>query len=290
MTTPIPSALDRVARAIEGPPAPPVAGQLDLDQADALNILSLFSGIGGLELGLERAGMFVVGQVEMNPFCRRVLAHHWPEVPRHDDVCTAPDWWSSARRPHVDVVAGGYPCQPFSLAGKRLGTADGRWMWPAMAAVVRRVRPRYVVVENVASLVRDADAFGWMLGDLAELGFDAEWAVLSAPQFGAPQAARERVYLVAYAPGVYGDARSRVDEGGERRSPLAARGLLGLPASARGESARKWLEAEPRVGRLVDGIPAQVDQLAAYGNAVIPAAGEHIGRLILDDHRARVTA
>lgn len=250
-----------------------------------MNVLSLFSGIGGIELGLERAGMTTVGQVELNPFCQRVLAHHWPEVPRHDDVRTAPAWWASEPRPPVHVVAGGFPCQPFSLAGKQLGTVDERWMWPPMADVVRHVRPRYVFVENVGDLVRDSVAFGWLLGDLATLGFDAEWRVLSAPQFGAPQAARERVYLVAHAQGVDGIARDRVVAGGERRSPLAAGGLSGLPVAARERVAREWLEAEPRVDRLADGIPAQVDQLAAYGNAVLPVAAEHLGRLIAEDAR-----
>jgi DNA (cytosine-5)-methyltransferase 1 len=281
--------LDRARRLLDTPPAEDVPGQLAVDQAPALNVLSLFSGIGGLELGLERAGMQTVGQVEQNPFCRRVLAQHWPEVPRHDDVCTTPEWWSSAPRPQVDVVCGGFPCQPFSLAGKQLGTADARWMWPEMAAVIRHVRPRYVVVENVASLVRDPVAFGWLLGDLAELGFDAEWRVLSAPEFGAPQAARERVYLLAHAARVDGASRNRMGEGGERESPLAARGLSRLSVAARRESARAWHAAEPRVDRLVDGIPGQVDQLAAYGNAVIPAIAEHLGRLIVEDFRA-VTA
>lgn len=278
--------------AIADRPAPPVIpGQIAVpEQPEALTVLSLFSGIGGLELGLERAGMRVVGQVEINPYCRRVLAHHWPEVPRHDDVRTAPDWWDSEHRPAVGVVAGGFPCQPFSLAGKQLGIADERWMWPAMADVVRRVRPRYVVVENVSALVRDADAFGWVLGDLADCGFDAEWAVLSAPQFGAPQSARERVYLVAYPQGLDGVARHRVGQGGEREAPLAAGGLHGLSVAARGESARAWLAAEPDVDRLVDGVPDQVDRLAAYGNAVIPAAAEHIGRLVVADHAARMGA
>lgn len=248
-----------------------------------MRVLSLFSGVGGLELGLERAGMATVGQVEMNPFCQRVLAHHWPEVDRHDDVRTAPAWWDSRPRPAVDVVCGGYPCQPFSLAGLRRGVADERWLWPAMADVVRHVRPRYVVVENVAALVRDADAFGWMLGDLADLGFDAQWAVLSAPQFGAPQAARERLYLVAHPPGVDGASRDLLGQGGQWGAPLAVGGLPGLSLPARRESARAWIAAEPRVDRLVDGVPDQVDQLAAYGNAVIPAAAEHIGRLILAD-------
>ena len=89
-----------------------------------MNVLSLFSGIGGLELGLERAGMTVVGQVEINPFCRRVLEKHWPEVPRHDDVRTAVEWWLGRARPAVDVVCGGFPCQPVSLAGRGLAYAE----------------------------------------------------------------------------------------------------------------------------------------------------------------------
>jgi DNA (cytosine-5)-methyltransferase 1 len=102
-----------------------------------MNVLSLFAGIGGIELGLERAGMTTVGQVEINPYCRRVLARHWPEVPRHEDVRTAVEWWQSTERPPVDVVCGGFPCQPFSHAGKQLGTADERWGWPWMADVCR---------------------------------------------------------------------------------------------------------------------------------------------------------
>ena len=162
-----------------------------------LTVLSLFAGIGGLDLGLERAGLRTVGQVEINPFCRSVLARHWPEVPRHDDVRTAPAWWTAAPRPRVDVVAGGFPCQPFSTAGRRRGVADARWGWPWMVDVVRLVRPRYVLVENVAALLADRDAFGWVLADLATLGFDARWGVLSACALGAPHT-RERLFLLAY--------------------------------------------------------------------------------------------
>ena len=97
------------------------------------NVLELFAGIGGLCLGLERAGMTAVGQVELDPFCRRVLNKHWPEVPKHDDVKTTVKWWLSEPRPPVHVIAGGYPCQPESLAGKRLGITDERWLWPCWA-------------------------------------------------------------------------------------------------------------------------------------------------------------
>jgi hypothetical protein len=112
-----------------------------------VNVLSLFAGIGGLELGLERAGMTVVGQVELDPFCRRVLAKHWPEVPRHDDVRTCVDWWRREPRPPVHVVAGGFPCQPVSEAGRKLAQADARWLWPEMAKVIRAIRPVWVIGE-----------------------------------------------------------------------------------------------------------------------------------------------
>lgn len=246
---------------------------------NAQQVLSLFAGIGGLDLGLERAGMRVIGQVEKDPFCQRVLARHWPEVPRHDDVLTVPDWWQAQHRPRVDVVAGGFPCQPFSLAGKLLGIGDPRWLWPAMAAVIRLVRPRYVLVENVAALVADPRAFGAVLGDLAACGFDAEWTVLYATEFGAPTP-RERVYLLAHPPGVDGQPRPVLGTGRAGRAPLTTGGLSGLPVPERRRTARAWLARQPRLDRLVDGVPHQVDRLRVIGNTVIPAIAEHLGHLI----------
>lgn len=247
----------------------------------SLNVLSLFAGIGGIELGLERAGMTTVGQVDIDPFCRQLLAHHWPGVPQHDDVTTAPEWWASETRPTVDVVCGGFPCQPFSLAGKKLGVNDPRWMWPATARVIREVGPRYVLLENVSALVRDSWAFGTVLGNLHTLGFDAEWATLRASDFGAPHN-RERVYIVAYPAGLHGLARDRLEPGREWGPSLTARGLSGLDAHSRRRAAREWLESEPRVERLADGIPGQVDRLRVAGNAVVPAVSEHIGQLIAE--------
>ena len=238
-----------------------------------MNVLSLFSGIGGLELGLESAGMTTVGQVELDPYCNEVLASHWPEVPRHDDVRTAAQWWLSRRRPRVDVVCGGFPCQPFSQAGLQLGTADERWGWPWMADVVRAVRPRYVLVENVAALLRDADAFGWMLGDLHRLGFDAEWEVLRASDLGAPHR-RERLYLVAYPTS---------NDGADQDEPTAPRTHELEPRGSRWESRRTdWLP-EPAVDRVAHGIPRSVvyGQLHALGNAVVPQVAEFVGRMIM---------
>ncbi|WP_373426013.1 DNA cytosine methyltransferase [Microbacterium sp. W4I20] len=250
-----------------------------------MNVLSLFSGIGGIELGLERAGMTTVGQVEIDPWCRDVLAKHWPDVPQHEDVTTAPAWWLSQPRPAVHVVCGGFPCQPFSLGGKQKGMNDERWMWPAFEAVIRTVRPRYVLVENVSALVRDGRAWGTVLADLHTLGFDAEWATLHASDFGAPTP-RERVYLVAYPAGIDGQPRDRMGESRIGRTPLAARGLSGLDAHSQRRAAREWLDREPRVDRLANGIPRQVDRLRGIGNAVVPAAAERIGRLMIEHELA----
>jgi DNA (cytosine-5)-methyltransferase 1 len=234
----------------------------------SLNVLSLFSGIGGLELGLERAGMATVGQVEIDPYCQRVLAKHWPDVPRHDDVRTASDWWASEQRPRVDVICGGFPCQPFSPAGLQRGVADERWGWPWFARVIREVQPRYVVVENVPSLLRHSDAFGWLLGDLANYGFDADWDVLSACSMGAPHR-RRRLYLVAYPTGTglqgLHDARGRVD-------------LQSAPPTVW----RDW-PSEPAVDRVADGIPRRLvlDEIKGLGNAVVPQVAEYAGRLIV---------
>lgn len=247
-----------------------------------MNVLSLFTGIGGLDLGLERAGMTTVGQVEIDPWCRKVLAKHWPEVPRHDDVRTAVDWWRSAERPAVDLVAGGFPCQPFSHAGRRRGVTDERWMWPAMAAVVRELRPHYVVVENVPALIADRDAFGWVLGDLAELGFDAEWSLLSACAVGAPHA-RDRLLLVAYSDGL--DGQEGVGAGQERffaRLAGWSRQSQQGPARARAWRDRvDWaVEAACIDHRDADGAARRM--VEAGGNAVVPQVAEHIGRLIME--------
>lgn len=151
---------------------------------------SLCSGIGGLELGLELAGLGPVRwQCEVDPFCRRVLRHHWPDAVLHEDIRTL-----TAPKP-VDVVCAGFPCQPASVAGKREGMSDARWLWPEVARVVGLVRPRFVMLENVPGLLTvDAGrAFGAVLGDLASLGFDAEWDMFRASDVGAPHR-RERLF------------------------------------------------------------------------------------------------
>ena len=154
---------------------------------------SLFAGIGGFDLGLERAGMRCDWQVEIDPYARAVLAKHWPDVRRHEDVRTFPppegEWG-------VDVICGGFPCQDISVAGKGAGLAGARsGLWYEYARIIGELRPRYVIVENVAALLaRGADV---VLGTLASLGYDAEWHVISASAVGAPHR-RERLWIVAW--------------------------------------------------------------------------------------------
>ena len=157
---------------------------------------SLFAGIGGFDLGLERAGMRCEWQVEIDPYARAVLAKHWPDVRRHEDVRTFPppegEWG-------VDVICGGFPCQDISVAGKGAGLAGARsGLWYEYARIIGELRPRYVIVENVAALL--ARGMGTVLGDLSTLGYDAEWHVIPASAVGAPHR-RERVWIVAHTHG-----------------------------------------------------------------------------------------
>lgn len=159
-----------------------------------LTVGSICSGIGGLDLGLERAGMRVIWQSEVDPFCNRVLKRHWPHVENLGDLRDID--WSNVERP--DILAGGFPCQPVSAAGKQKAQEDERWLWPQVARALRELGPAYALLENVPALLTVAGgrAAQEVFGDLAYLGFDAEWFVLSASDAGAPHL-RKRIFIVA---------------------------------------------------------------------------------------------
>ncbi len=163
-----------------------------------MKILDLFSGIGGFSLGLERAGMSTVAFCEADAACRKVLNKRWPEVPIYDDVQTL----TAARLAAdgiqtVDVICGGFPCQDISVAGRGAGLAGQRsGLWYEYHRLIEEIRPRYVIIENVAALrSRGLDA---VLGGLAEIGYDAQWHCIPASALGAPHQ-RDRVWVVAYA-------------------------------------------------------------------------------------------
>jgi len=157
-----------------------------------MRVLDIFSGIGGFSLGLERVGMKTVRFVEIDPFCRRVLAKHWPDVPCDDDVTKA-----EFREGEADVICGGFPCQDVSRAGHRAGiTGRNSGLYRELVRAIRLVRPEYAILENVAALL--GDGMGDVCGELAESGYNLEWDCVPACAIGAPHE-RDRIWIVAHA-------------------------------------------------------------------------------------------
>jgi DNA (cytosine-5)-methyltransferase 1 len=289
-----------------------------------VNVLDLFSGIGGFSLGLERAGMHTVAFCERDEYCRAVLRKHWPDVPCFDDIHTI-DADGLARLGRIDLVCGGFPCQPFSVAGEQKGKADDRHLWPEMCRVIALARPAWVIGENVAGLI--AMALDDVLADLESLGYTARTFVIPAAAVGAPHR-RDRLWIVARDANSDGEPVSALDaeEVAElRRTPTDAAVLLGRTlvgdepyrdvqraedvadaVSARLQNARDEQRAasdsqpgqshfrdtydgghwsvEPDVGRVAHGVPKRVDRLRCLGNAVVPQIPEIIGRAIMHEH------
>jgi DNA (cytosine-5)-methyltransferase 1 len=176
-----------------------------------MRAVSLFAGIGGFDLALETVGCEIVGQVEIADYPTKILERHWPHVPRIRDIR---DYHGHEFGP-VDIITGGYPCQPFSVAGKRDGASDPRHLWPEVNRIIRAVRPQWVLLENVPGHL--SLGFGQVLGDLAESGYDAEWDCIPASAVGAPHR-RDRVWIVAYPQKQPQRSRLRQGEqGGQRR-------------------------------------------------------------------------
>ncbi len=233
---------------------------------------SLFAGIGGIDLGFDRAGFKTAWQVEINPYCRKVLARHFPEAERFEDVRTV----GKHNLKPVDVIAGGFPCQDVSNAGKREGIEGERsGLWKEYFRIIRELRPRFVLVENVAALLgRGIDV---VCGDLASIGFDAEWEVLGADAIGASQH-RERLWLLAYP------------NNSGFQGPIWA----GKPHTPRQEwtathceplrsDCGLWPPGPRSIGdipRMADGPTDRMDRLKGLGNAVVPQIPELIARRI----------
>lgn len=203
-------------------------------------------------------------QVEIDDYARRVLEKHWPDVPRWDDVRTFPpddgDW-------SVDVLCGGFPCQDISVAGKGAGIAGARsGLWSEFNRIIRVLRPKYVIVENVPALT--FRGLGRVLGDMAESGYNAEWKCIPVCDFSLPHI-RERVWIVAYR---HGERKLQPGWGLEyKRRWISDRG-----------KAIDWILSRGGVLRSFDGIPARLDRVKCLGNAVVPQVAEFIGRLIIE--------
>ena len=240
---------------------------------------SLFSGIGGLDLGLERAGMQCRWQSEIEPYCVKVLQKHWPHVQNLGDI-NGIEW---ERVEPVDVICGGYPCQPFSVAGARNGAEDARHLWPRFADAIRVLRPRYALLENVTGHL--SLGFGDVLADLAACGYDTQWDCVPAAAVGAPHL-RDRVFVIATRSDM-ADTDSVVM--GQRRitqpDPTTCRSGRYNRSRETTDDLWQWWQTEPDVDRVADGIPARVDRLRALGNAVVPQVAQHVAQTIIEMER-----
>ena len=266
-----------------------------------MKVGSLFSGIGGVELGFERAGGFTTEWfVENEPHAQFILRKHWPNAKVYDDVTQV----NFRTVPRVDILTGGFPCQDISNAGKRAGITGSRSsLWKHYLRAISEIRPKYALIENVSALIRRG--LDVVLCDLASVGYDAEWHVVSASSVGALHR-RERVFILAYP----SDLREGYDAGGFRESDGETGRELSRSLSESsseistsfnvsdtcgeglqrencetGHVARQgWWESEPDVGRVADGISLKVDRIKRLGNAVVPQCAEIFAKAIKEDH------
>src|SRR3990167_9466428 len=293
---------------------------------------SLFSGIGGFDLGFERAGFTTVWQVERDPYCQAVLAKHFPDAKRYADVRSvhgvlahaksgdalydAPQQIrrAAAESPHPcrtdgclqtpTILTGGFPCQPLSVAGKRRGIDDDRYLWPQMRRVIEEVRPRWVVAENVPGLIKLA--LDQVLSDLEALGYTVGAVTIPACAVDAPHR-RERLWIVAFANAIRRDGRQNherhaspgrgwIEQGRQadvadceqpkRRGCARTGRWIREHKETPGNGGRRTRQAnglwfpEPAVGRVAHGVPHRVDRLRSLGNAIVPQIAEELAWMI----------
>jgi len=280
---------------------------------EKLKVLDLFSGIGGFSLGLERTGGFeTVAFCEIEKFPQKVLKKHWPNVPIYEDVRELNGQEITKRHGRIDLICGGYPCQPFSVAGKREGKKDDRHLWPEVSRLLDELRPRWFIGENVIGHI--SMGLDDVLSDLEAKEYTARTFVIPACAVNAPHK-RERVWIVAHSEGERSASNNYRREQGEvgkqeqikfGRSgsgenvadTYSKRGCggnsgrkdasdVGKPSGRKRDDTRRmeFWDVEPDVGRVANGVPGRVDRLKGLGNAVLPQIPELIGNAILEEEK-----
>ncbi|NBW23217.1 MAG: DNA (cytosine-5-)-methyltransferase [Caulobacteraceae bacterium] len=233
--------------------------------------LDLFSGIGGFALAAKWNGYRTVGFCDNEPYAQAVLRKHWPEIQCHKDIREVRGELYAG----VTLITGGFPCQPFSVAGKQRGKDDNRYLWPEMLRVIREARPAWIIGENVAGIVNLA--LDTVCADLEAEGYEVEPVIIPACAVDAPHR-RDRVWIIArYMADTGRKGLQRREKAGNIESSRARIQQLAQRCPYGKRSA--WLP-EPNVGRLAHGIPNRVAKLRGLGNAIVPQVAAEIIRCI----------
>ena len=232
--------------------------------------IELFAGIGGIALAAKWAGIETLAFCERDEFCQKVLKKHWPNTPIFDDVCKLNK--QSLEERGVDVgaiklISGGFPCQPFSIAGHKKGTDDDRALWPEMFRIIREIRPDWVVGENVANFANMELERSCV--DLESEGYETQAFIIPACGINAKHK-RQRTFIVAYS----NSSRKLQQKGTDKE-------FCGWSSDNSEKNGGQW-EVEPGVGRVADGIPKRLDRLRALGNAVVPQQIYPIFKIIVE--------
>ena len=264
-----------------------------------MKIGSLFSGLGGFELGLEWAGVgHTVWQCEINPFGRRILRRHWPDAQMFEDITTL---GREVEVPPVDVICGGFPCQDISVAGRQAGLEGTRsGLFYEMVRIIRSVRPIYIVLENVSNIIAQRDTLNAVLSELHQSGYDGEWSIVSAADVGAPHLRRRWFFIgwrreLANADGISGQWRGQRHQElhSHRRSTTNPPRPEAWPPKP-GEM-QLWqalpVDNQPAICRGFNGVSTwlgninRIETLKALGNAIVPQCAELVGRRLLEIQR-----
>jgi DNA (cytosine-5)-methyltransferase 1 len=254
-----------------------------------MNHLSLFSGIGGIDLAAQWAGINTVCFCEINPFCQKVLNKHWPDVPIIGDIkdVTKEKVNILTKSSTIDLITGGFPCQPVSKAGLRKGYSDDRWLWPEMLRVIREIKPTWVVGENVDGLINMA--IENILLDLESSNYITQTFLIPACAVGATDI-RYRVFIVAHSGSIFSsfglfNRYCNQTKGWGKNSKIGGKDREFIEMASipnRRILDESWEFSKPKLVRIDDGIPNGLDRIRALGNAVKPQQVYPILKVIYD--------
>jgi DNA (cytosine-5)-methyltransferase 1 len=249
--------------------------------------LDLFSGIGGFALGLQKVGFETVAFCDIEKYCQHLLKQKWNGIKIYSDVREiTKEKFKADGIESPDIITGGFPCQPFSVAGKQKGTDDDRHLWPEMFRIIKAFKPRFVIGENVPGIVniQDGVVFETVCTDLESQGYEVQPFNIPAAAVGAPHQ-RKRIWIIATLANTK-NGRGQPSQSerweGTKRGSIDSRGIEGERKNfSSSQSGGNFWDIEPDVGRVVNGLPGRVHRLKGLGNAIVPQIAEEIGRAIM---------